>query len=250
MLKSNTHFIGTARQLDTADQLINQTNIDIWKTYPITSPLVHGHIGGQLDKAYAKNSDNKRFKIGNIGEHVFAGMLQDNGLLDHFHSFWSLAMPDTHGNKHPQLDIDIDAIFIIGHTIYIVDVKNYSAGETSVYSSSDDGVSVFEHDTDTGELISIRQTSSTLKIADESLTAMFEHHGLDHYSIEPVVVFVPTKNGEPKIKLGSLWNNFAVMRTASRQISILHREISPADETNRDIPTFEHMFMPLLSNGR
>lgn len=161
------------------------------------SPWIAGNPGYGLD---ASGFEESSIRMGQAGERNFAKALQKTGLIDKFQSFWSASVPDrsaliaslTH-------DSDIDCILFNGHTVYLVDLKNYKGGNVT-YAMENGGLVC--KDNATGQYV---ETSSKLsQNMSMALDLMKTHLASTPYRVEARVVFMPTNSGIGRIN-GVYW---------------------------------------------
>lgn len=165
------------------------------------SGKMHGRPGEGLE--YATGLDEKRRALGARGERNFAQALGMNGLLDRFHTVWSVPVPsesrDTRGHLQPgRFDTDIDCVIAVDDALYLVDLKNYVSGDVIYFNESDQ---LYCQDSSTGHSVGApRKMSRNMEMATNTILEVFP----GPFEVRPCVVFMPTDKGEAYIE-GVYW---------------------------------------------
>ena len=166
-----------------------------------TSGKMHGRPGQGLE--YATNLDEKRRALGVRGERNFAQALGMNGLLNRFHTVWSVPVPSESRDAlgHLQVgrfDTDIDCVIAAGDALYLVDLKNYASGDVIYFNEGDE---LYCQDASTGHSVGDpRKMSRNMEMATNIILEVFPAP----FDVRPCVVFMPTDKGEGGIE-GVYW---------------------------------------------
>lgn len=193
-------FLAHERVIDQATQLGVMTGFEprTLASRPIAyTPKMYGNPGAGLASSGFSNSS---ISLGQAGEVNFAKALslqtarQGGSLLSSFETFWSVSMPSENEPWTPdsKFDTDIDSIILVGDTIYLVDLKNYSSGNVT-YTTN--GNYLLTRDNNTGILVGgPKQMSRNMAMAVDRFSKHFPT-----MKIEARVVLMPTDKGEGNI---------------------------------------------------
>ena len=162
-------------------------------------PHMYGVPGAGLSGSGFGESN---IKLGQLGELNFAKVLQSEGMLDSFASFWSVHMPDAQIGASAQFNTDIDCILVSRDSVWLIDVKNYVQGavtwhrETGTHEATGKPVQqLIAVDNETGGYVGKpRNMSRNMQLAAERFTQRFEESGLS-FTVKPVVVMMPRRDG-------------------------------------------------------
>lgn len=141
-------------------------------------------------------------KLGQLGELNFAKVLQSQGMLDSYASFWSVQMPDAQIGASAQFNTDIDCILVSRDSVWLIDVKNYVQGAVTWHreSATDERTGkevqqLVAVDNETGGYVGEpRRMSRNMQMAADRFTKRFEESDL-RLSVKSVVVMMPRRDG-------------------------------------------------------
>lgn len=137
----------------------------------------------------ATNMSQTNIALGTTGEANFAKVLKKQGMLNKFHTIWSVPVPDANVFKPGPYGTDIDCVIGTATAIFLVDLKNYKSGDVRYYSR---GNMLYCEDVATGNQVGQpKEMSRNMEMA----TSVSRKH-FPHANIVPVVVFMPTDKGE------------------------------------------------------
>jgi len=158
------------------------------ETIPVPNfPTMTGVPGAGLHDATGMTQTN--ISLGVQGEENFAKALSKVRLIGNFATVWSVPVPDQESFKPGPYGTDIDCVLATANTIYLVDLKNYKSGDVRYYAK---GNELFCEDNGTGNQVGETKTMSRNM---EMATNAMKYH-FPQAKIIPVVVFMPTNNGE------------------------------------------------------
>lgn len=155
-------------------------------------PWIIGNPGVGLDSSGFSSAN---IRAGQAGEINFAKALQEEGIIDKFQSYWSVALPRAEDfTASRKYNTDVDCVLFTGRTVYLVDLKNYKGGACT-YSMA--GETLKLQDDATGQFIKApAATSRNMAMARDLFTP---HLSKERYTVKTRVVFMPQNNGEANI---------------------------------------------------
>lgn len=162
-----------------------------------STPLMKGEPGiGLSGSSFSKQNA----RAGAIGELNFAKILQLNGYLDTFATYWSVQFPasDKPGPDNKTL-ADIDCILISNKTVYLIDLKLYSQGNVT-WKTTENGKFIYSVDNVTGNFTSQpKKMSNNMKYATMRIKEKLEKLGVK-MNVKSYVVMLPSDRGIGKIE--------------------------------------------------
>jgi hypothetical protein len=149
--------------------------------------MMKGTPGAGLNNAEGMEQVN--IELGIKGESNFARALSVAGLINRFATVWSVPVPDKNSFVLAQYSADIDCVLATNETIFLIDLKYYKSGAVRYYNK---GSQLYCEDSMTGQQVGDPRTMSmNMSSATEALRGHFPT-----VNFTPVVVFMPTDNGE------------------------------------------------------
>ena len=137
----------------------------------------------------ATHFEKENIQLGQMGEENFAKVLNKTHHLNRFKTAWSVPVPDQKRLIPGPYGTDIDCILATHDNLYLIDLKNYKSGDVRYHV---DGSFLYTEDRATGKQVGeSKEMSHNMEMA----TAAMKHH-FPRVNIVPVVVFMPTNNGE------------------------------------------------------
>ena len=164
----------------------------------VTVPHVATMIGDPGAGLYDSNFSSRNVSLGVEGEVNFAKALAKTGLLNNFHSLWSVSVPDPQVLTPNRYNTDIDCILVAGNEVVLVDLKNYKSGDVT-YSASGDQL----YCTDNANGIAVGRPKKLTRNMEMALTSVQGH--FPKLKVSAFVVFMPTNKGEATIAPGTTW---------------------------------------------
>lgn len=163
--------------------------------------VFEGNPASNVSEAQRFSQDN--LSAGVAGEMAFAAALLKAGVCDHGRVAFSAHLPDVDAaaqgvvapsQRYPHNDVD--CIIATQDYIFLVDVKNYMSGGNFYYTNEGqfittpamDGLSYFD------TTMNMRQPSRNMEMAYDFYTQAFPNQ-----TFVPIVVLMPTDNGEPRV---------------------------------------------------
>lgn len=195
---------------------------------------IHGEPGVGLNDS---QFSGWAIKAGQVGECNLAKLMVASGIMDDgAQTFWSLSLP----NAGRYSGVDVDCIVTYGNVVYLVDAKNYTVKDGTMYTRADDD-SLHIVDANTGQAV----PNTTHRISASMIMAM------DHYrnylpafvKLVPVVVLCPSTDGTPAVQRATVLKSGQLPVMGAMDFITALREESkgiPAD------PAIVNMLMPYL----
>lgn len=204
------------------------------KSLPVpTGEFMHGTPGSGLSES-GFNADAVR--VGQMGELNFAKALAKRGLLDGFHSFWSVAMPTEYGGRDLDFQSDIDCVLVSGKRIWLLDMKQYTQGDVTWLTEFGELVCI---DNPTGSQVGpVRKMSKNMSMAKDRFEAAFPD-----FDVRAYVVFMPGNNGIGKVNAS--WPGHVSAWPLNRMLSLL---VSQHDDPNLVSATAVRRLTNLVKN--
>ena len=169
-----------------------------------SSNHMHGNPGIGLNSAHNVMSA-KNIQAGQKGEVNFSKALRisdghridykrNDGLINQFESFWSVAMPDENNphEKDKKFNTDIDCILVSGNQIILIDAKFYKSGDVTYYAQ---GNTIYCRDNTTGiQVGDPKEMSRNMQMALDRFKKLYPS-----YKVSAYVVLMPTNSGTAQI---------------------------------------------------
>ena len=181
---------------------------------------------------------------GQAGELNFARALQHSGLLDRFATFWSVHMPDEEVGASATFSSDIDCVIVTGTTIHLLDMKNYTQGDTT-WTIEDGQLRLVDNPTG-GYIGKARSMSRNMELALGRVRTKFRALGVGH-QVSARVVFMPTDNGIGTIDPSVRWPGDIAAEPLDQTLAQLHAE-PPFDPNHPDSEHIVRVFRWLVKD--
>lgn len=164
--------------------------------------LMRGNPKDILDRLYVHQS-KFNFRMDEFKELNFAKLLQKNGYLDKFATYWA---PQNLFERTPGRAVEsqkeVDCILVSNKNIYLIELKIYDQGNIT-WRTVEDGKGIQAIDNITGyEIGKTKNTSENILNYTKKIQSQIKELDI-HMNVQPYVIMMPSENG-----LGELDNVF------------------------------------------